>query len=252
MPHLDVLRSPGKSATPSRFDHSTQRGVRRPCAKRELRSALLQYLLLGAYRHGAHDLECRLTRRESLVPHQLPISRVVSASPLCWARYMAYSYAQANLAQRGLRRLGATVPGSWVFSRLLHHIDRPVHTLTGGRHTLASLLTGLPVVMLTTTGARSGISRTVPLLGLPTSDGLAVIASNWGQAWHPARYYNLRVDPRATVVVNGETRRVTAVVATDDRRARIWQQGLKVYPGWSHYERRTSHRDIAVYVLEPQ
>ena len=165
---------------------------------------------------------------------------------------MAYNYAQANVAQRGLRRLGATAPGSWVFSRVLHHIDRPVHTLTGGRHTLASLLTGLPVVMLTTTGARSGTPRTVPLLGLPTSDGLAVIASNWGQARHPGWYHNLRADQRATVVVNGKTRRVTAVVATEDRRARIWQQGLKVYPGWSHYERRVSHRDIPVYVLEPQ
>lgn len=101
-------------------------------------------------------------------------------------------------------------------------------------------------------GARSGVPRTVPVLGLPTPEGLVVVASNWGQAHHPAWYYNLRADPRATVVVNGATRGVRAVMATEDRRARIWQEGLKVYPGWSHYERCASHRDIAVYVLEPE
>ena len=165
---------------------------------------------------------------------------------------MTFNYAQANPIQRGLRRLCATAPGSWLFARILHRIDRPVYQLTRGRHTIASLLTGLPVVMLTTTGARSGVPRTVPVLGLPTPEGLVVIASNWGQTRHPAWYYNLRADPRATVVVNGATRGVRAVVATEDRRARIWQEGLKVYPGWSHYERRAAHRDIAVYVLEPE
>jgi deazaflavin-dependent oxidoreductase (nitroreductase family) len=163
---------------------------------------------------------------------------------------MALNYAHANAIQRGMRRLVALAPASWLFARILHRIDRPVYKLTRGRHTLASLLTGLPVVMLTTTGARSGVPRTVPVLGLPTPDGLVVIASNWGQAHHPAWHYNLRADPRATVVTNGVTGSVRAVVATNDRRARIWQEGLKVYPGWSQYERRASRRDIAVYVLE--
>ena len=162
------------------------------------------------------------------------------------------TYAQANPLQRGLRRLGASGPGAWLFARVLHHIDRPVHRLTRGRHTFASLLAGIPVVMLTTTGARSGAARTVPVLGLPTEEGLVVIASNFGQARHPAWHHNLRADPDAIVTVDGVARRVRAVEATGERRARIWREGLKVYPGWSQYERRTAHRGIAVYVLEPR
>src|SRR5712692_4720625 len=106
------------------------------------------------------------------------------------------TFEKANPMQRAIRRLAASGPGSWFFARVLHHIDRPVFRLTRGRHTLASLLSGLPVVMLTTTGARSGVLRTVPVLGLPTPDGLAVIASNYGQERHPSWYYNLRANPQ--------------------------------------------------------
>jgi deazaflavin-dependent oxidoreductase (nitroreductase family) len=161
------------------------------------------------------------------------------------------AYDEANRLQRSLRRLGASGPGSWLFARTLHRVDRPVYRLTRGRHTFASLVTGLPVVMLTTTGARSGAPRTVPVLALPTADGLAVIASNYGQARHPAWYHNLRAHPEGRVTVDGATRPFRAVEAEGERRERIWQQGLKVYPGWSQYERRAAHRRIAVFVLEP-
>ena len=161
------------------------------------------------------------------------------------------SYARANAAQRALRRLAATRPGSWLFARILHHIDRPVHRLTRGRHTFASLVSGLPVVMLTTIGARSGRPRSVPVLGLPTADGLVVIASNYGQDHHPAWYHNLRANPDGEVHVDGVTRRFHAREATGDERARIWQAGLEVYPGFSQYERRAGDRRIAVFVLDP-
>jgi deazaflavin-dependent oxidoreductase (nitroreductase family) len=160
------------------------------------------------------------------------------------------TYAQANPAQRAMRRFAATGPGSWLFVRVLDRIDRPVYRLTGGRHTFASLVSGIPVVMLTTTGARSGVERTVPVLGLPTADGLAVIASNFGQRRHPAWYHNLRAHPEGRVTVDGVTRRFRAREAEGEVRARIWQEGLKVYPGWSQYERRASNRQIAVFVLE--
>lgn len=120
------------------------------------------------------------------------------------------TFEDANALQRALRRLAASGPGAWLFARVLYRIDRPVYRITRGRHTFASFLSGIPVVMITTTGARSGRPRTVPVLGLPTPDGLAVIASN-----------------------------------------KIWTEGLRVYPGWSQYERRASHRRIAVFVLEP-
>lgn len=161
----------------------------------------------------------------------------------------AVSFERANAAQRALRTFAASGPGSWMFARVLHHIDKPIYRMSGGKRTLASLLSGLPVVMLTTIGARSGRPRTVPVLGLPTPEGLAVIASNYGQRRHPAWYHNLLADPTGEVTVEGVTRRFRATVAEGEARERIWQQGLRIYPGWSQYERRASHRKIAVFVL---
>src|SRR5436309_3485609 len=156
-------------------------------------------------------------------------------------------YARANRFQRFMRSFAASGPGSWMFARVLHHIDRPIHRLTRGRHTLASLLSGLPVVMLTSRGARSGRPRTVPVLGLPTQGGIAIVASNFGQHNHPAWYYNLRAHPDAEVVLDAERRRVRAVEAHGELRASIWQEGLRVYPGLGQYERRASHRHISVF-----
>jgi deazaflavin-dependent oxidoreductase (nitroreductase family) len=164
----------------------------------------------------------------------------------------ALPYSDANAFQKTIRRFAASGPGSWLFARVLHHIDRPVHRLSGGRHTFASLMSGLPVVILTTTGARSGASRSVPVLGLPTDDGLAVIASNYGQERHPAWFYNLRAHPEGEVEVAGVRRPFRAVETEGEQRDRIWQQGLRVYPGWSTYERRASDRRIAVFILDPR
>jgi deazaflavin-dependent oxidoreductase (nitroreductase family) len=160
------------------------------------------------------------------------------------------TYAQANVFQRGLRRFASSGPGSALFRRVLHHVDRLVYRLTRGRHTAASLLSGLPVVMLTTTGAKTGRARSVPVLGLPTSDGLVVVASAYGQEHHPGWCHNLRANPEGEVAVNGETRRFRAVEATGEQRARIVQEGLRIYPGFTTYERRAAHRQIAVWVLE--
>jgi deazaflavin-dependent oxidoreductase (nitroreductase family) len=159
------------------------------------------------------------------------------------------TFEQANALQRINRRFAASGPGSWLFARVLHRIDGPVHRATGGRHTLGSLLSGLPIVMLTTIGARTGKRRTVPVLGLPTPDGLAVIASNFGQEKHPAWYYNLHANPTGEVTVGEVTHPFRATVAKGEERARIWEQGLRVYPGWSQYEQRASHREIDVFVL---
>ncbi|MGE5635989.1 MAG: nitroreductase family deazaflavin-dependent oxidoreductase [Nocardioidaceae bacterium] len=126
-----------------------------------------------------------------------------------------------------------------------------MHRLTRGRHTLASLVSGLPVVTLTTTGARSGEPRTVPVLGLPTPDGVAVIASNWGQRRHPDWYHNLRANPVGQITVGGVTRRFRAEEATGEERDRIWEEGLRIYPGWGQYEARASHRRFTVFVLRP-
>jgi deazaflavin-dependent oxidoreductase (nitroreductase family) len=161
------------------------------------------------------------------------------------------AYADANAVQRALRRLVATGPGSRVAARLLHRVDGPVFRATRGRHTLSSLATGLPILLLTTTGARSGRPRTVPLLGVPTTEGLAVVASNFGQGHHPAWCHNLRSNPEGEITVGRRRQRFRAVEVDGERRRRIWREGLELYPGWTDYERRAEGRRIAVFVLEP-
>jgi deazaflavin-dependent oxidoreductase (nitroreductase family) len=161
------------------------------------------------------------------------------------------TYDRANPAQRLVRRFASSGPGSWVFARLAHRLDKPIYRATDGSHTAASLLAGLPILMLTTTGAKSGKRRQVPVVGLPTEDGMAVIASNYGQEHHPAWFHNLRKDPNAEVGMDERTWRVRAVEAEGERRERIWQQALKVYPGYATYEKRAAHRPIHVFVLEP-
>lgn len=160
------------------------------------------------------------------------------------------TFARANRFQRVLRRLAASGPGSWLAVRILHRIDPPVFRLTRGKHTVSSLMTGLPVVFLKTTGARSGKQRTSPVLGFPSAEGLVVIASNYGQAHHPAWYHNLRAEPDGEVVIDGHVQQFHAVEAQGAQRDRIWREGLAIYPGWSSYERRATDRRIAVFVLE--
>jgi len=116
---------------------------------------------------------------------------------------MARDLAHANAWQRGIRRFAASGPGSWLFSRTLDHLDRVVFRATRGKHMASSLLSALPVAMVTTKGARSGEPRTVPLLGLPTDDGLAIIGSRYGNAKHPAWRHNLRKHARGEVEIEG-------------------------------------------------
>jgi deazaflavin-dependent oxidoreductase (nitroreductase family) len=161
------------------------------------------------------------------------------------------SYSEANAVQRTMRRFASSGPGSWVFARAAHRLDKPIFRLTRGRYTLGRLVSGIPIVMLTTVGAKSGVARTVPVLGLPSSVGLAVIASNFGQKRNPGWYHNIRANPEVTVAVDGRSWRARAVPVEGPDRDVIWQEGLRVYPGWTQYESRASHRRIAVFVLEP-
>lgn len=160
-------------------------------------------------------------------------------------------YREATPLQRFLRWSAATAPVSWLYVRVLHHLDRLSYRLTRGRHTFSSWLSGLPVVMLTTTGAKTGRQRTSPVIAVPDGDNLVVIGSNWGQRQHPAWYHNLCAHPEATVTVGGASWRVQAHEATGKERDRLWQRDLEVYPGRTAYERRAANRRIPVMVLAP-
>jgi deazaflavin-dependent oxidoreductase (nitroreductase family) len=165
---------------------------------------------------------------------------------------MSMEFAEARAPQRMLRRFAASGPGSWLFSRILDPLDRLTFRATKGRHLFSSVLSALPVAMVTTTGARSGRSRTVPLLAMRTEDGLVVIGSNYGRPKHPAWRHNLRANPEGEVDVDGQRWAFRAVEIEDDRRVGIWQQALRTYPGFSAYAKRAAPRRISVFVLEPQ
>jgi deazaflavin-dependent oxidoreductase (nitroreductase family) len=139
---------------------------------------------------------------------------------------------------------------TWVCVRAQQPLDRVSYQLTRGRTTVSSWLSGLPVVMLTTTGAKTGRQHTLPVLGFHDGDRLVVIASNYGRPHHPAWYHNLRAHPRATVVVHGTTRQVEAHELTGPDRDRCFQDAVKVHPGFLVYEQRASTRRIPVLRLE--
>ena len=111
-------------------------------------------------------------------------------------------------------------------------------------------MVGLPVIMLTTTGARRGKTRTMPLLGIPVGDDLAVIGSNYGQKSTPGWVYNLEADPSATVGYRDWTIAVTARRANEDQTNQTFNSANGLYPGYARYRTRADHRVIRVFVLE--
>jgi deazaflavin-dependent oxidoreductase (nitroreductase family) len=157
--------------------------------------------------------------------------------------------ASVPLHQRWIRRFAGTRGGAWLFARVLHRIDRFVFRVTGGRWTATAIVSGLPVVLLTTTGARSGLPRTVPVLGFPTGDGIAVAAGNFGRAQDPGWSVNLRREPRAQLAVERNRRAVIAEELTGAARGDVWRRAIEVFPAAAAYERRAGERTIRVFLL---
>ena len=147
-----------------------------------------------------------------------------------------------------LRRVGRA---EW-FARLarpLVPLDRALGRLTRGRF-VAFGLPGLPSLLITTTGRRSGEPRSNPLLYAPDGDAFVVLGSNWGQRHQPAWTGNLLAHPQATVTVAGERIPVRARLVTGAERARLHALLLKVWPGYADYERRAGGRDLRMFRLE--
>jgi deazaflavin-dependent oxidoreductase (nitroreductase family) len=156
----------------------------------------------------------------------------------------------ANAAQRAMQRLASSRPGSWVFQRTLYPFDKLLFTFSGGRVTAPGLVAGLPVIMLTTTGAKSGQERTMPLVGVPVDGELVVIGSNYGQERTPGWVYNLEANPAATVAYRSASVPVRARLATPAETEAAFAEAAKVYPGYAKYRERASHRTIRAFVLE--
>lgn len=108
---------------------------------------------------------------------------------------------------------------------------------------------GAPLLLLHSTGARTGQERTNPMMYLPVGDSFAVFASKAGADTNPDWYHNLVAHPEASVEVGTDTIAVTARVLDDDERDPIWREQKARYPGFAEYEARTT-RVIPVVMLD--
>ncbi|TMQ95174.1 nitroreductase family deazaflavin-dependent oxidoreductase [Actinomadura soli] len=173
-----------------------------------------------------------------------------------------------TLVQRAFGPLFQRISGAEWFSRVgpkvVPPIDRTLHRLTGGRFLLGQLL--VPSLVLTTTGAVSGLPRRTPLACLPdpatdpatgaatgaaTDGGWYVVGSNFGREKHPAWTGNLLKHPEAEVSFQGRTIPVTAHLLDDDERTAIWPRLIAVWPVYDRYVERTT-RQLRVFRLTPR
>jgi F420H(2)-dependent quinone reductase len=127
-------------------------------------------------------------------------------------------------------------------------LHKLLYRASGGR--IGGRIWGLPILLLTTTGRKSGKARTNPLCFLRRGDDLVVVASNGGMDWFPSWWLNLLQEPRAAVQIGHIRRPVHARKAAPEERARLWAELTATAPGYLRYQQRT-RREIPLVILEP-
>lgn len=130
--------------------------------------------------------------------------------------------------------------------RFVPRLDRFVHRMTGGRVLLSN--GPLPAILLTTTGARSGLPRATPLATVPYDGDHFVVGSNFGGESHPAWSYNLIAHPSATMSLKGVNHQIEAHLLSAEEKEAIWPVLTTVWPPYDRYVER-SGRDIRVFRL---
>lgn len=123
-----------------------------------------------------------------------------------------------------------------------------LYRTTGGR-ALGQVMNA-PILLLTTTGRKSGVARTTPLIYLRDGADLAVVASNGGSDRTPAWWLNLQQRADGEVQIGAERTRVTARQATAAEQARLWPLLNGIYPEYETYQKNTA-RPIPVVLLTP-
>jgi len=142
-------------------------------------------------------------------------------------------------------------PVSAFLSTILHRLDLVMLKITKGKHTVAELV-GLPMIQITTIGAKTGEARTMPLVSLIDGEKIALIGSNFGQKNNPGWYYNLKANPQCTVQFNGQSGKYIAREIHNEEREKYWQMAVSIYRGYELYKVRAAHRLIPVMILEPE
>lgn len=135
-------------------------------------------------------------------------------------------------------------PSAWVREQV------ELYESSGGTEGTTLLDTGLPVILLTTRGARSGKIRKTPLMRVEHAGRYAVVASQGGAPKHPVWYFNITADPRVELQDGPRKQDMTAREVTGAEKAEWWERAVAAYPPYAEYQEKTS-REIPVFVLEP-
>jgi F420H(2)-dependent quinone reductase len=151
------------------------------------------------------------------------------------------------------------VPSDRVYTRLsttsawalktFGKLNIPLYRASHGR--LFGQIAGVPVLLLTTVGRRSGQPRTAAMIYLADAERLIVIGSNAGHKTAPAWALNLETNPDAEVELGRKRKKVRARIAQAEERAELWQKMNVLYSGFDDYGERTT-REIRVFVLDPR
>ncbi|MFD3522185.1 nitroreductase family deazaflavin-dependent oxidoreductase [Streptomyces sp. NPDC058653] len=135
-------------------------------------------------------------------------------------------------------------PAQWVREQV------ELYESSGGTQGTTLRDTGLPVVIVTMRGAKSGRIRKIPLMRVEHEGRYAAVASKGGFPHHPVWCFNLRADPRVDLQDGPERRGMTARELAGDEKAQWWRRAVAAYPPYAEYQEKTS-RVIPVFVLEP-
>lgn len=123
-----------------------------------------------------------------------------------------------------------------------------IEEFRANRHKTDGPFKGRPLLLLTTTGAKSGERRTTPMMYVPDGERLLVIASNAGAATHPDWYGNMLAHPQVTVEIGTETFDALATVTEGEERQRLWNRIVELYPFFADHQAKIS-RQIPVIEL---
>ncbi|MGW1913315.1 nitroreductase family deazaflavin-dependent oxidoreductase [Streptomyces sp. NPDC002076] len=135
-------------------------------------------------------------------------------------------------------------PAQWVREQV------ELYESSGGTKGTTLMDTGLPVVLLTSRGAKSGKIRKTPLMRVEHEGTYAVVASQGGAPKHPVWYFNITSDPHVELQDGPVKRDMRAREVTGEERARWWERAVAAYPPYADYQKKTA-REIPVFVLEP-
>ncbi|MFJ4204692.1 nitroreductase family deazaflavin-dependent oxidoreductase [Streptomyces sviceus] len=150
------------------------------------------------------------------------------------------------IGARVVQKVSSTRGFAKVAPHVIPALDRAVHRITRGRILLSAQM--LPGVVLTSTGARSGLPRRTPLACMPEEPGRTwiLIGSNFGREGHPAWTANLLAHPDAEVSWKGADIPVTATLLTGQERAAVWKTALAFWPPYATYQARIE-REIRLF-----